>query len=111
MAELFQRPRKGVGSVGVNAASASPARVVGIGASAGGIEALLKVLVALGPDFAHAICVVLHLPASGGNLLGQILDRRCSIPAGTARDGEPLRPGHVYVAPADRHLLVRASRL
>jgi two-component system, chemotaxis family, protein-glutamate methylesterase/glutaminase len=109
--ELFQRPLKGVGSLGVSAHAPFPARVVGIGASAGGIEALLKVLAALAPDFPHSICVVVHLPAAGGDMLGQVLDRRCSIHVGTARDGEPLRPGQVYVAPANRHLVVRGSRL
>src|SRR4051794_23967992 len=104
-------PRKGVASVPVSASSPTPSRVVGIGASAGGIEALVKVLEALSPAFPHAACVVLHLPAAGDDLLAQILGRRCTIHVATARDGEPLRAGEVYVAPPGRHLLVQDARL
>src|SRR5829696_817648 len=95
----------------VRASSPSPARVVGIGASAGGIEALVKVLGALSPALPHAVCVVLHLPAAGDELLAQILGRRCTIHVATARDGVPLRAGEVYVAPPALHLLVKGSQL
>jgi two-component system, chemotaxis family, protein-glutamate methylesterase/glutaminase len=91
----------------VAAAASTPFRVVGIGASAGGIEALLQVLAALPPEFPHPVCVVVHVPATGGDLLAQILDRRCPIAVRTASDDEPLLPGTVYVAPSDRHLVVR----
>lgn len=84
-------------------------RVVGIGASAGGIEALLSVLAALPPEFPHPVCVVLHIPAQGDDLLAQVLDRRCTIPVSTARQAESLLAGHVYVAPSDRHLIVRGQ--
>jgi two-component system chemotaxis response regulator CheB len=88
-----------------------PFRVVGIGASAGGIEALLAVLAALPPDFPHPVCVVLHIPAKGEDLLAQVLDRRCTVPVGTAHQAQALRPGRVYVAPSDRHLVVRGRVL
>jgi len=86
-------------------------RIVGIGASAGGIEALLKVLAALPPEFPHAVCVVLHIPAKGDDLLAHVLDRRCPVTVQTARQGESLLPGRVYVAPSDRHLVVRGPIL
>jgi len=85
----------------------TPFRVVGIGASAGGIEALLQVLAALSPEFPHPVCVVLHVPAKGDDLLAQVLDRRCTVTVRTACHDEPLLAGIVYVAPSDRHLIVR----
>src|SRR4051794_22510420 len=81
-------------------------RVIGIGASAGGIDALLKVLGPLPADFPHAVCVVLHIAATGTTALAQILGRRCELKVHSAESGQELLPGHVYVAVPDRHLLV-----
>jgi two-component system, chemotaxis family, protein-glutamate methylesterase/glutaminase len=86
-------------------------RVVGIGASAGGIDALLKVLGPIPAEFPHAICVVLHIAATGSTALAQILDRRCELPVRSAEDGLELEAGHVYVGVPDRHLLVSDGRL
>jgi two-component system chemotaxis response regulator CheB len=85
----------------------APVRVVGIAASAGGVEALRCVLGDLPGDLPLAICVVLHIPATGRSLLAPILDRGSALTAVVAGHGQPLRAGHIYVAPADRHLLVR----
>ena len=88
-----------------------PTRVIGMGASAGGLEALMKVVSTLPDDFPAAVCIVLHVPPMGRSLLAPILSRRASLPVSTASHAERLRPGHVYVAPADRHLLVVNGRL
>ena len=93
------------------ATHASPTRVIGMGASAGGLDALIKVVHALPADFPAAICVVLHVPATGRSLLAPILQRRAELPVETARHGTRLAAGHVYVAPPDRHLLVVDDRL
>lgn len=81
-------------------------RVVVIAASAGGVEALQRLLARLPADVPAALLVVLHVPATGGRVLPRILERAGSLPAAAAVDCEELRPGHVYVAPPDRHLLV-----
>jgi two-component system chemotaxis response regulator CheB len=86
-------------------------RVIGVGASAGGVDALIRVLRVLPDDLPAAICIVLHVPATGRSLLAPILDRRTELSVSVPSDGEPLRPGHVYVAPPDRHLTVAAGRL
>lgn len=88
-----------------------PRHVIGIGASAGGLDALLKVLGPLPAGFAHPVCVVLHLAPSGRSLLPQILDRRCALTAVPAEHGTVLEGGHVYVAQPDRHLMVRDGRI
>jgi len=84
----------------------APARVVGIGASAGGVDALIRLVRQLPADFPAAVCVVLHIPSSGRSLLAPILGRQTDLPVVDAEDGALLVGGHVYVAPNDRHLLV-----
>jgi two-component system, chemotaxis family, protein-glutamate methylesterase/glutaminase len=86
-------------------------RVVGIGASAGGVEALMRLFGMLDGDLPAAVLVVLHVPAAGHSLLAPILDRRTALDARVAKDGEVLTPGRVYVAPPDRHLVVAAGRI
>jgi two-component system chemotaxis response regulator CheB len=86
-------------------------RVVGVGASAGGLDALLRIVRTLRADLPLAICIVLHVPATGRSLLGPILDRQTDFDVKVAEDGEAIRPGRAYVAPPDRHLTVAAGRL
>ena len=88
-----------------------PRGVVAIGASAGGIDALRRFISALPTDLPIAVCVVLHIPASSRSLLADIIARWTAAPVCTATDGEPLLGGHIYVAPPDRHLIVRRARL
>src|SRR5215813_13390736 len=85
--------------------------VIVIGASAGGVEALRAVVSALTPDIPAAVCVVLHVPPGAPSALPAILGRAAPMPVRAAVDGEPLRPGRVYVAPADRHLLIIDHRI
>jgi two-component system chemotaxis response regulator CheB len=85
----------------------SPDRpIVVVAASAGGLHPLRTLLGGLPPDLPAAIFVVLHIPASGTSSLPGILDRAGPLPAVAAADGDRIRPGRVYVAPPDRHLLV-----
>ncbi|MEV3923037.1 chemotaxis protein CheB [Actinomadura coerulea] len=87
--------------------TASGRDIVVVAASAGGIEALQAVLAPLPPDLPASLLVVLHIPPTGGRALPKILDRAGWLRSAAAVDGEPLRHGRVYVAPPDRHLLVR----
>jgi two-component system chemotaxis response regulator CheB len=82
-------------------------RLVVVGASAGGVEALARLIGGLPADFAAPVVVVLHIPARGTSVLPQIIARAGTLPAQHAVDGERLRPGTVYVAPNDCHVLVR----
>jgi len=82
------------------------ASVIGIGASAGGVEALTRLVRHLPSDIPAAILVVLHVPSSGRSALPSILDRAGPLPSMAATDGAPLRHGVVVVAPNNRHLIV-----
>jgi two-component system chemotaxis response regulator CheB len=86
-----------------------PSRVVGMAASAGGVEALRSVVAGLPAGFPAAVCIVLHIPATSRSLLAPILDRDSPLDVVVASDGAPLRAGVIYVAPADCHLLVRGD--
>jgi two-component system chemotaxis response regulator CheB len=88
-----------------------PSRVIVVGASAGGIEALRHLLGRLPAGLDAAVCVVLHIPARAPSILAQILDRAGPLPVATATDGQPLMAGQVYVAPPDHHLLVRRTHV
>lgn len=80
--------------------------VVAVGASAGGVEALRALVGGLPADYPGVILVVLHLPRDAPSALPLILGRSGPLPAATAVDGERLRPGRVYVAGNDHHLIV-----
>jgi len=84
----------------------TPNRLVVIGASAGGVEALGRLASQLDADFPAPICIAVHFPPSGTSVLPRILERHGPLWASHARDGMPLEPGHIYIAPPDRHLLV-----
>ncbi len=80
--------------------------VIVVGASAGGVEALDRLVAALPDDLPASLFVVLHVPPTGRSALPDILRRHCRLPVAHAIDGEAVKPGQVYVAPPDQHLLV-----
>jgi two-component system chemotaxis response regulator CheB len=85
--------------------------VVVIGASAGGVAPLQEVVAALPPGFPGAVFVVLHIPPYSCSHLPQILGQAGPLPAAHPVDGEAIRPGHIYVAPPDHHLLIEGDRV
>jgi two-component system CheB/CheR fusion protein len=76
-----------------------PAYVVGIGASAGGLEALDRFFSAMAPRSDVAFVVVQHLPADHKSLMGELLRRHTTMPVDEAEHGSALRGGHVYLIP------------
>ncbi|HWC74030.1 MAG TPA: chemotaxis protein CheB [Gemmatimonadales bacterium] len=85
--------------------------IVTIGASAGGIETLRRLLSMLPADLPAAIMVVQHLHPHTPSSLDQILARAGTLPVQFAQDHQRIEPGHVYLAPPDNHLLVEPARL
>jgi len=84
---------------------------VGIGASAGGHEALEQIFTALPCDCDLAFVVVMHLQADRPSLLTDLIRRYTSLQVLTAAEGMPLQANTVYVAPAGKDLTVRRGRL
>ena len=83
--------------------------IVVIGASAGGIQALTTLVAGLPQDFPASLLVVVHVPPYTISRLPEILNRAGPLPAAHAQQGEMIAPGRIYVAPPDRHLLVRTG--
>lgn len=83
-------------------------KIVAIGASTGGTEAIKTVLCAL-PASAPGIVITQHIPAAFSAAFARRVDGLSALQVKQAVDGEPVLPGHVYIAPGDQHLLVRRS--
>ncbi|MET0388567.1 MAG: CheR family methyltransferase, partial [Polyangiales bacterium] len=79
----------------------APALVVGIGASAGGLEALREFFAVLEEGAGMAFIVVEHHDPSHTHLLTELLHGVTPLPVSQVHEGEPLMPNHVYVAPSD----------
>jgi two-component system, chemotaxis family, protein-glutamate methylesterase/glutaminase len=77
-----------------------------VGASAGGIEALMTLLPPLPATLGVPIFIVVHLPRGRPSLLTDIFLEKCALQVCEAQDKEPVRPGTVYFAPPDYHLLI-----
>ncbi|MFL5928316.1 MAG: chemotaxis protein CheB [Gaiellaceae bacterium] len=85
--------------------------IVVVGASAGGVEALLRFARACPADFPIPILVVLHVPATGPSVLPLILGRAGPLQAVHAEDGMETNGGGLYIAPPDRHLRINGNRM
>jgi two-component system chemotaxis response regulator CheB len=85
--------------------------IVVLGASVGGIEALRTIVGGLPKDFAASVFVVMHLAPYSPGILAEILDRAGALSAANVVDGERIQPGHIYVAPPDRHLIIEPNRV
>jgi len=85
-------------------------RLIAIGASAGGVEALGLLLCALPATCRASVVVVLHLAPGRSSRLPQLYAERCLLPIREAQDKEPLQPGVVYFAAPDYHLQIEPDR-
>lgn len=85
------------------------AKAIAIGASAGAVQALLRVLPPLPASYPLPILIVVHVPPDRGNALVSLFETRCQMIVKEAEDKEPLAPGTIYFAPSDYHLLVETN--
>lgn len=85
------------------------ARAIAIGASAGGVQALSKILPELPAGFPLPILIVVHVPPRKNNALVELFAGKCQVNVKEAEDKELALPGTIYFAPSDYHLLVEAD--
>lgn len=85
--------------------------ILAIGTSAGGVEALLSLARSFPGDFPAAVLVTLHLSSEFRSSLDEVLNRAGALRAVFAKEDEPVRKGHIYIAPVDRHMLMIGDRL
>ena len=79
--------------------------IIALGASTGGTEAIRAVLEAMPPD-APPVLITQHIPAAFSGPFAARMDQCSAMRVAEARDGQPIQPGHAYVAPGGQHLLV-----
>ena len=89
----------------------APFPIVGIGASAGGVEALEGFFRGMPPQPGMAFVVVTHMPRGYETTLPEILSRYTEMPVTNVHADEAIAPNHVYVCPSDHVLTVRHDRL
>jgi two-component system CheB/CheR fusion protein len=92
------------------AAATLPA-VVGIGASAGGLEALKKFFGAFAADTGLAFVVVVHLDPTHESLMPELLAKSTTLAVTQAQDRQALEPNHVYIIPPNRQLTLEEGRI
>jgi signal transduction histidine kinase len=85
--------------------------VVGIGVSAGGLEALSLFFENISADTNMAFVIVQHLSEKPKSMLPEILSRKTSLPVSEITGATPLLPGHVYVAPGQRGITLSKNTL
>lgn len=85
--------------------------IVVIGASSGGIAALLQLVSTLPADFPAPIFVVQHMAPYAQSVLPQLMSNVSPLTAKHPHDGEQVQPGTIYVAPPDHHLLIEDDKV
>ena len=85
--------------------------VIAIGSSTGGPQALLQVMKALGPTIRVPILITQYMPPTFTTILAAQISRQCGITTVEGRDGDNVRPGHVYVAPGNFHMTVDSAHV
>lgn len=108
LARLRQRGRvaKAAPAVASRPAPRLPARMLAIGSSTGGPQALFTLVQGLGRQIGVPVVLTQHMPATFTPILADYIDKLGGLPCAEAKDGEVLANGRIYLAPGDRHLLI-----
>ncbi|MFY9707207.1 MAG: chemotaxis protein CheB, partial [Desulfobacterales bacterium] len=110
-AQVKTTPADGPDSAFPQESTAEGFPIVGLGASAGGLEALKSFFSEVSEDSAMAYIVLVHLPPKQPSMMPELLQRIARIPVSAARDGEVIEPNHVYVIPPDKEITVYKGRI
>jgi two-component system chemotaxis response regulator CheB len=97
-------------AVALRPAPPMAARLLAVGSSTGGPQALFTLVQGLGRSLGVPVVMTQHMPPTFTPILAEHLTRIGVMPCSEARDGEPLSAGRIYLAPGDKHLLVEGNR-
>ena len=112
LARLRQRaasptqPVRPSASIPIRQASLLPPKLLAIGSSTGGPQALFTLIQALGRSVGVPVVLTQHMPATFTPILAEHISKLGGLPCAEAKDGEPLMTGRIYLAPGDKHLIV-----
>lgn len=85
-------------------------KLLAIGSSTGGPQALFTLVQGLGKTLNVPVVVTQHMPATFTAILAEHISKLGGLPCAEAKDGEQLAPGRIYLAPGDRHMVIDAGR-
>jgi len=85
--------------------------IIVIGASAGGFEAIKRIVHDLPPDIEASLFIVWHMSPDIRGILPQVLNRLNNIYAAHALDKEEIKPNRIYIAPPDHHMLIEDGKV
>ncbi|HMA15578.1 MAG: protein-glutamate methylesterase/protein-glutamine glutaminase [Bacteroidota bacterium] len=105
MAPAIRPPR----AIVLRKPSAALPRIIAIGSSTGGPQALLEVLRDLAPIVKLPIVITQHMPATFTTLLAEHIERATGVRCAEGRDGEPVTAGRIYLAPGNFHMTLEAT--
>ena len=103
-------PARAQPPIALRSAPPIPARLLAVGSSTGGPQALFTLVQGLGRAVGVPVVMTQHMPATFTPILADHLNRLGQLPCTEARDGQALVAGQIYLAPGDRHLLVEGNR-
>jgi two-component system, chemotaxis family, protein-glutamate methylesterase/glutaminase len=87
-----------------------PPRLLAVGSSTGGPQALFTLVQGLGKTLNVPVVLTQHMPATFTPILAEHIAKLGGLPCAEAKDGEPLQAGRIYLAPGNYHLLVNGAR-
>ena len=102
---------EGLGDEDAPAENGVPFPIVGVGASAGGLEAVKKLLLALPADTGASFVIIQHLAPDHASNLAEILSRSTPMSVCEVRDEPEVQPDHVYVIPPGRDMIIASGKL
>src|SRR4051812_48370582 len=108
---MTDKPRRARGKKAAEVDRGGLFPLVGIGASAGGVQALQTFFAGMPTDIGMAFVVVMHLSPDHESNLTQILQQRTAMPVVQVTEAVEVAPNHVYVIPPNKHLTLEGSVL
>lgn len=99
--------RPSSGPLKLRPASSALPQILAIGSSTGGPQALGEVMKVIAPGLKVPVVITQHMPPTFTAILAETMSRNTGLVCAEAKTGDMLKPGHVYIAPGDYHMLIK----
>ncbi|MEO0915198.1 MAG: chemotaxis protein CheB, partial [Pseudomonadota bacterium] len=84
--------------------------IIGVGASAGGLDAIKQMLSQVQPGFPHSLVIVQHISPDYKSLMSEILGRETSLPVQEVTDNLAVEAGHIYLIPPRSNIVIQGTK-